>query len=304
MLRSVIFVFICTQFITIASVARASEGLFSYLYTAETTPAENWEYEQKQTYRSGKARGQYEALDLRNEMEYGITDRLQGALYLNSSYNKTKDQYDPEDTTANLPDHNEFNINGVSVELMYRVLSPFKDPIGFAVYVEPEISVRDHMTGDDRIERSLETRFIFQKNFLGDQLVTAMNLMFEPEWEKEDGYTQKELWAEWTMGATYRYRANWFVGVEFRNHMEFIDMNLSRQEHSAYFMGPSIHYGAETYWWTLTLLPQIAGWPRDLGDDSSGNKITDSQLHLGQHEKFEVRFAFGIPIGGEHVHHE
>ncbi len=293
-----------TVFFNLSPMARASEGLFSYLYTAETTPAENGEYEQKQTFRSGKARGSYSAVDVRNEIEYGITDHLQGALYLNSTYVKSTDQYDPDDAALTVPDKNQFNVNGVSVELMYRILSPYKDRFGFAVYLEPEISVRDHMTGEDKIERALEARFIFQKNFLDDQLITALNLMFEPEWEKVDGYTHKELWAEVTAGATYRFRANWFIGAEFRNHMEYIDMNTGHQEHSAYFFGPDIHYGSEKYWWTLTLLPQIAGWPRDIGVDSNGRKLTDSQDHLGQHEKFEIRFAFGIPIGGEHVHKE
>lgn len=283
----------------------ASEGIFSYLYTAETTPAQNWEYEQKQTLRSGKARGSYAAFDLRNEFEYGVTDFLQAAFYLNSSYNKSSNLYDDEDVSKTLADQNEFNINGISVELMYRILSPFKDGIGLAVFVEPELSLRNHMNGTDRIERALETRIVLQKDFLGDQIITAANLMFEPEWEKtENGGYQKELWAEFTAGISYRFRANWFAGLEFRNHMEFTDMDLSKQEHSAYFLGPNVHYGAETYWWTLTVLPQIAGWPRDLGTGSDGKMISSSYAHLGQHEALEIRFAFGIPLEGEHHHHD
>ena len=50
----------------------------------------------------------------------------------------------------------------------------------------PSLSVRDRMTGDDAIERALEGRIILQKNFLNDELVTAGNLMFEPEWEKAE----------------------------------------------------------------------------------------------------------------------
>jgi hypothetical protein len=284
--------------------ASASEGIFAYLYTAETTPGDHWEYEQKQTWRSGKARGQYDAIDLRNEFEYGITDRLQGALYLNSTYLRSTDQYNTEDVTQNVADKNEFNVDGVSVELMYRVLSPYKDGLGLAFYLEPEMSLRDHMSGDDRIERALEGRVILQKNFLDDQLYTATNFMIEPEWEKADGLTKKELWAEWTAGISYRWKSNWFLGLEFRNHMEFIDMKLDNQEHSAYFLGPNVHYGGEKYWWTATFLPQISGWPRDLGIGADGQSISDSRLHLGQHEKFEVRISVGIPLGEEHSHNE
>lgn len=284
-------------------VAHASEGMFGYIYTAETTPGDQWEYEQIQTFRSGKATGDYQALDVRFEMEYGVTDRLQAALYLNTSYNKIRNVYDPEDTSKNLPNTDAFDVNGLSVEFMYRVLSPYKDGIGLAFYIEPEISLRDKEYGQDRIERALEGRLILQKNFLDDTLITAFNLMLEPEWEKADGGTQKELWAEWSLGANYRLKDKWFAGIEFRNHMEFPDFNTGNQEHSAYFFGPTLHYAEEHYWWTLTIMPQIAGWPQDLGIGADGQKISDANLHLGQHERFEARFKFGIPLGdGEHKH--
>lgn len=296
--------FLAIFVILFVSESKASEGLFSYTYVSETTPSGEWEYEQKHFLRMGKARGDYTAFDLRNELEYGITDKLQGALYLNSSYNNTRDQYDPDDVSKDLPSRNEFNVNGVSLEFMYRVVSPFTDGFGLAFSLEPEMSLRDHMTGEDKIERSVETRLILQKDFLEDQLITAFNLMVEPEWEKEDGFTKKELWVQLSAGAIYRIYPKWFLGIELRNHMEFVDMNLANQEHSAYFAGPVLHYGSESYWWTVTFLPQVAGWPRNLGTGSSGAPIDSSYAHLGQHEKAEVAFSFGIPLGAEGHHHE
>ena len=282
--------------------ARASEGLFGYLYTVDTTPAGGWEYEQKHTFRSGKARGSYDALDLRNEFEYGVTDALQAAFYLNSSYLNSTGQYDPDDPSIDVPDRNEFDVDSASVELLYRALSPYKDGLGLAFYVEPELAVRDRMTGLDKIERSVEARVIVQKNFLDDTLIAAANVMAEPEWERVDGKAAHELWMEFTGGLVYRFAPNWFAGVEARNHMEFPDFNLGDQEHSAWFAGPTLHYGGEAWWWTLTALPQIAGWPRDLGAGADGQRISSSYAHLGQHESFEVRFMFGIPLGGEHSH--
>lgn len=285
--------------------AHASEGMFGYTYTAETTPAGQWEYEQKNFLRTGKARGEYTAVDMHNEIEYGITDKMQAALYLNSSYIHSRNQYDPEDVSNDLPNHEEFNIDGVSLELMYRILSPYKDGFGLAVYAEPEIAVRDHMTGEDQIERALEMRLILQKNFMDDQLITAFNWMVEPEWEKADGLVKKELWMQLSGGFQYRIAPNWYLGLELRNHMEFINMNLQDQEHSAYFAGPVVHYGAEAYWWTLGIMPQVWGWPRNLGIGSDGQPVTSSYAHLGQHEKLEIALSFGIPLGGEgpHEHH-
>lgn len=277
--------------------AWAGETMFGYLYTTDTEPAGHWEYEQVHTLRTGKAQGEYTALDLRNEFEYGVTDAFQASVYINSSYLATHDSYDMEDVSMPVGDKNSFNVNGVSFELIYRLLSPYKDGFGLALYAEPEISVRDHMSGMNRIERSLEMRLILQKNFFDDKLILGANFMAEPEWEMDEmGMTQKELWAELTFGATYRVADKWYLGIEARNHMEFVNMNLANQEHSAYFVGPSVHYGSQNFWAQFTVLPQVWGWPRDLGQGPDGRDISSSYAHLGQHEKLEVRFKFGIPF--------
>jgi hypothetical protein len=275
----------------------AGETMFGYLYTTDTTPAGHWEYEQSQTLRWGKVKGDYTAVDLRNEFEYGVTDKFQASVYINSSYIRTRDSYDMEMPDMPVTDKDAFNVNGTSIELIYRLLSPYTDGFGLALYAEPELSVRNKETGDDRIERALEFRIILQKNFFDDKLIVAANLMTEPEWEKDnEGVVQKELWGELTLGATYRVAPKWYAGFEFRNHMEWPDMNLGHQEHSAYFLGPSVHYGSQSFWAQLTVLPQIWGWPRDLGPDSNGNDLSSSYAHLMQHEKSEIRLKFGIPF--------
>jgi hypothetical protein len=71
-------------------------------------------------------------------------------------------------------------------------------------------------------------------------------------------------------------------------------MDFGAQEHSAFFLGPSVHYGSQSWWITLTVLPQITGHPKSLGIGADGREITDSRLHLGQHEVFETRFKFGL----------
>src|SRR6478752_3273085 len=104
--------------------AWADEALFGYLYTTESVPAGQWEFEQIQTLRTGKARGSYTSIDFRTEIEYGVTDRFTTALYLNSSYLRQVGVYDPEDVSVNLSDQNSYNINGTSLEFRYRLLSP------------------------------------------------------------------------------------------------------------------------------------------------------------------------------------
>src|SRR5438309_1199434 len=97
--------------------AWADETPFGYIYTAESMPKGHWEYEQWNTVRTGKAAGSYTAFDLRNELEYGFTDRFQASLYINSSYLYTKDVPDPDNAVVKLDNQSSFDVNGVSMEL-------------------------------------------------------------------------------------------------------------------------------------------------------------------------------------------
>ncbi len=276
--------------------ALAGENAFGYLYPAETVPAGHWEYEQWNTLRTGKARGDYLAFDLRNEIEAGVTDRLQLSLYLNSSYLRTRDAYDSEDASADARNRSDFQVNGLSAEIVYRLLSPFKDGAGLALYLEPEVSARDAETGEDVAERGVEMRVILQKDFLEDRLAVVANLAAEPEWEKDHGNSKKELWTELSAGASYRVRPRLALGLELVHRAQYPDMNAGRQGLYALYAGPNLHYGGDKFWLTATALPQIAGWPRRLGTATSGAPIGARNLHLGLQERFELRLKLGVPF--------
>ena len=67
--------------------ALADERFFTYVQDADVIPKGGWEFEQWVTFRKGYAGGdrdfnQY-LWDFREEMEYGFTNKLSGALYLN-----------------------------------------------------------------------------------------------------------------------------------------------------------------------------------------------------------------------------
>src|SRR5207245_8101765 len=171
---------------------------------------------------------------------------------------------------------NRFDINGVSVELKQRLLSPYKDPIGLTVYIEPELGVREALTGGDTIERAVEFKLIVDKHFLDDTLILASNVVFEPEWERDGDERKKELKNEYSVGTSYRFAPGWFGGLEGLNRRLFGRQNFGAQEASAWFLGPSLHYGQKAWWATLTLLPQI------------------SSRNLGAYEKLEIRLRLAF----------
>ena len=269
------------------SAARADENFFGYTYGAETLPKGKWEAYSWTTARLGKGQGQYAGFDFQQEIEYGITDRLQMSLYFTERYHSYSGGAVEEDGAARRL--HRFAYDGNQLEFKYNLLSPFKDAIGLALYVEPRYSLIEKGPGDKVLEWEIETKAILQKNFLDDQLITALNITTEFAWNRPrpsggQGF-DTELVAEVTGGISYRVAPRWFAGVEARYETAFPNMNLHDQESWAFFAGPALHYGGERWWATLTWLPQITG-------DAPGSERS-ARLDLEHHERQEIRLKFG-----------
>jgi len=287
--------------------ARADEPLFGYVYTTDLQPRGKWEFEQWITDREGQAFGHFHHLDMSSEVEYGVTDNFQVAGYLNYMYANesgnsvrglTEGIEIPYDHDPNQP-YSQARFDGISIELMYRVLSPYIDPIGLSFYLEPELGF---------YESGVEFRTIFQKNFFEDQLVLAANIWTEWEYEKSsnlvtpgsddvpDGNFSGNTYAEVDLGASYRFTSNWSVGLEFRNHNEYRGLSLSHalQDHTAFFLGPNIHYAAQHWFFTVTVLRQLAAIAYT---DDQKAEMYHGLLYGDEHTTWDgIRLKVGFPF--------
>ena len=174
-------------------------------------------------------------------------------------------------------------LNRFRFESIYRLLSPYKTPIGLALYFEPTV-------GDQETE--LEWKIILQKNWLEDRLVWALNINYELEFEKEE----EDEWEragvfEWFTGISYRFMRNWSGGLEFWNHHEFA--NATIHEHSAYFVGPTIHYGGERWWASVGFLRQLP-IGQAFSQDNKEFAAHDGYIFGDEHEGYYVRLKVGI----------
>lgn len=267
-----------------ASALRADENLFGYSYLSDVLPKGKWEAEQWITGRMGKESGRFVGMDFRTEIETGLTERLQGSLYLNYNY------FNIDNAVASrgpLENKNYLGVNGTSAEFKYQVLSPYKDNFGLALYLEPGYGTIEEADGTSHQEIELEAKLILEKHWLEDSLVGAFNYTIEPEWVKADGDSGfgVHLKMEGTFGLAYRIAPRWYAGLETRVQTEFENADLNNSQFVAVFVGPALHYGSKRWWATLTVLPQVWGWP-----DSSGT----GGLTLDDHERLEVRLKLGF----------
>lgn len=265
--------------------AAADENLFGYSSGSDTQPQGTWEIYQWATYRTQKAKGTYEAFDYRTEIEYGWTNSLSQALYLNFRQHKIVGSA-PLDDNGDPEYENRLTgvrFQGVQTAFKYNVWSAYKDLLGLSFYLEPGFSQIFKITGQEQEEYSLEFKTLLQKNFMENLLTVVLNLNVEHEVRRFKGNNlwEKELAAEATGGVSYRFIPNWWGGVEARYHSEYPD--YGKREHWAVFLGPNVHYGAKRWWFTATVLPQFKGGPREEGENT----------HLGEHEKSEYRLKVG-----------
>ncbi len=186
-------------------------------------------------------------------------------------------------------DHfNKSRFVGVSGELIYRILSPYTDPIGLAVYAEPTIGLNF---------RELETRIILQKNFFDDLLTLAFNFTYAPEFRylpNDSGIAsswQEETDVNLTFGASYRFMANWSAGFEFTNEREYNSFWFNHESNSGYYLGPNIHYGGEKFFVTVSALWQMP-WATTHTDTVPG-ALVNGFIGDNDFERFRLRIKAG-----------
>lgn len=265
--------------------AHADENYFGYSYGSETLPAGGNEAYLWLTQRTGKGAGDYRATDVQLEYEHGWTDTFQTSFYLTGrAYDYSGGSIVDEETGEAETLHRNLDFDGVKASMKWSLRSPERDGYGLALYVEPEYLTQHRPDGERFKEVGVETKLILQKNFLDGQIVTVYNLTLEPEWEREDGEWEPELYVENSAGISYRFASNWFAGVETRVDMAYPE--YGSREFWAWFAGPTLHYGGQKYWGTLTWMPQIKGGPTD--------SERSDRLHLDDRERNEVRLKLGV----------
>ncbi|TSA41936.1 MAG: hypothetical protein D4R57_00035 [Verrucomicrobiales bacterium] len=267
-LKSVITGIVCGLSLVLQT--RATERLFTYTYEPETLPKGAAEAEQSVTLRAGRnsAVGQekFRRVQFREEIEYGVTDNYQLALYFNHQYESYKD---PATGTT----RTDYRQQGISIENKFMVWNPADHAVGLSLYLEPTY---------DGKNAELEQKIILGQRS-GDWK-WALNLTHATEWEND--FRDKEGELEVSFGIARQLSPHWSVGVEIRDHNELPD--YSRWENTAIYIGPVISCRHERWWATLSMMPQVYG--ANYGGDPDGN----SSLELEGHEKINVRLLVGF----------
>ena len=283
--------------------AFAAEDMFSFTYTTDLLPKHQIEMEQTTTWKFTKNGGTFDMLQNVTELEYGVTDALQMAVDVNwdwtHAFHNGPDHATtpPEQFSDNNPDadahFHSARLQSVSLEAEYRILSPYTNPVGLAVLLEPERG---------ELFKELTTKIILQKNFLDDRLTTSFNFTYSPEWRwllNADGVTkswQEETDVNYYFATSYRFAPNWSVGAEFLNEHEYTaSYKFSNEANSGYYFGPTVHFGAKKFFLTATFVRQLP-WASQHADTVPG-ALVNHYVFDNDFEKYRLRLKFAYYFG-------
>jgi len=282
------------------SVAYAGEGVFGWIYSLDLQPKASLEFEQRLQLNQQQAARTYEAWTARTELEYGLTNDLQIAGYINSYFTNANQNYTNPEACGNsatctagygVPEshdpaspYRKSGIEGGSLEAIYRITNPVTSPIGIGLYLEPTIG---------KNKNEIEARLLLQSNFIDDRLILAGNVVVANEQLKFIGNGNvPESMLDFLVGASYRFAPKWSAGVEARFHNDYSSYNLQNQVQKATFVGPNIHYASKDWWVTGAWRYQING-NTCMGDgtaECSNARVWDS------HSVNEFIVKVGFPL--------
>lgn len=212
--------------------AHAGQRRFAYNYETLTAPKGTIEFENWVTWKhSDTLNGSADTWQFRHEIEWGVTDRFQLALYVADW------QYNEDDDEGH-----QTRYNGTGVEAIYNLTNPNTDWIGSAVYAEVVV-------GEQSI--SLEGKLLLEKRF--GPLSIVYNAVLEAEWEG-DGYREETGEFQQTFGASYDLTKNLSIGFEALHEIEMPEWQET--ESGRFFVGPNVSVRAGRFYGTLAWLWQ------------------------------------------------
>jgi hypothetical protein len=210
--------------------ASATERRFAFTYETTTTPKGAFEFENQITWKHIGVPGEF-----RHELEYGVTDRFQLALYaFDWQYNRR----DEEGHRARW-EHS-------GLEMIYRMTEP-TSWLGSALYFEA-------LMGEQSLE--LEGKLLLEKT-LGNWHI-AYNLILEAQWEGDRFAHYDERNGEFaqSLGISYDVNKHLSIGAEILHEIPIPDW--SETEESNVFVGPNASLRFGRFFFTATGLFQVS----------------------------------------------
>lgn len=217
-----------------AAPALADSRRFAFSYESAGTPRGVSEYEQWVTWKTDRqSDARYDRLEFRQELEHGLSDRVQLGLYFaNWRYTRTSGGSDTQ-------------VRSGSVELICNLSDPLTTPLGVGVYGEVSL-------GAEVLE--VEAKLLLEKAW--GPLTVVANSILEGEWEDRD-WIEDQGKFEQTLGLSRQLSPRLLLGGEALVEVAFPDWGTAAK--ALWYAGPNASVRAPGWWVTAAPLLKVGG---------------------------------------------
>jgi hypothetical protein len=186
-----------------------------------------------------------------------------------------------------IDDRRQFNFQGASLDLRYRLLDRGRAPFGLTVAAELHGDRIDETSGAKGRMYGTDFTLAFDRELVPNFVIGALNLIYQPEWARFEvaGLSEKSSTIGAAFGGLVRVRPNFLLGGEMRYFRQYEGIGLGEFSGQALFVGPTAYFQLSEKS-RLTLSWSMQAWGRPAG--SGGN------LDLVNFERHQARLVFGV----------
>jgi hypothetical protein len=240
--------------------AQACENPFVYNELPEVPVKGECGIEQFITQKSGRDLGlgydgKYRALELETEFDFGLSTSDQIKLSIGH-------------TMVHRGANNAFRFTGAQLGYMHVFEEAEKSEWGLASFIGLGFEQVESATGAIEHSTKGELAVFAQKNFGQDNRWSyVVNLSGEYSRLNEGGDSSVEYTL--SQGIAYQINPNWIGAIEAVGKAKYLDGKTF--EWSGLFIGPTLTYNKKDISFSLGLLAQVVGNPREKGDLNVSN---------------------------------
>src|SRR4051794_7605025 len=164
-----------------------TEHIFAFMIGTDLGSVGEREFQSQTTARLSKTAGNYRAIGQEFELEFVPLPNFR--IELGGTF-ATHDVFG----VPGFADRNQFEGQGVSLDLRYRFLDREKDPFGLTLAAESRVDRIDEMTATQVRKYGTEFTVALDRELVPDFVVAALNLTYQPEWTRmlSAGQTEQE----------------------------------------------------------------------------------------------------------------
>jgi hypothetical protein len=259
-----------------------TEHLFGFLTGTDIGEVGEIEFENTTVERLGKRSGSYGALSHKLALEYVPVQNLRVELSGTAGYHTISGVSERDSLNA-------ANLQGLSVEVRYRLLRRERAAFGLTLLAEPRWSPIEETTGKPANQLGVDLAVLADQELIPNRLVAAINAIYTPEVTKSRAMSTWSREANLGLGAGVMMQMlpGLFLGAEGRYIRAYQNLGLDAFAGHAVFLGPNLSFELQEKWrFTLTWAAQVAG--RAVGETQ--------RLDLTNFERHQFRLRIGYDL--------